>query len=245
MAVSVAADHSNIVAAGGASVSTGSFTPINDRVLLVIGQAWENSLSGFSISDSFGKSWTWNERIAFTQYTGWGPDLSIRAWTVIVSGTPGSGTITLTSTGTNPNGWDLVVLELSGVDTTTNDGVADTDTTEASTGTSLAGTLTGTSGNALVGVVTTQWGADNSIALGSPLSEIAGGADNAPQHDMAYGFSASEDATPSASWTNSTDNLGVFFEITTFVASNIPPGLGPSLSEQERGSSITSVMLNF
>ena len=101
------------------------------------------------------------------------------------------------------------------MNTTTNDGVADSDVATsggASTG-PLAGTLTGTSGNAVLAVGLVDAGTETALAPDSPLSEIAGGSDTAPQLHISVAFSETEDSTPSFDWTNSLDAVVISIEI--------------------------------
>lgn len=216
--------------AGGQTVTSPPFTPNNGRTIIVMAISHENNVTDLTISDSFGQGWTWNTRIAFgTGNTAWTPDVHYKVWSTVASGSPGSGDITIDDGGLGSNGWNLVVGVVSGHNSSSNDGIADTSvvTGAASTG-PATGSLNGTSGNAILAVCIVDADVETSLAPDSPLSEQDGGDDTAPQCHTSVAFSSSEDASPSFDWTNSREFLAIFVEIAAAEVSTTP--VPPSFS---------------
>jgi hypothetical protein len=158
---------------GVSSVATGSFTPPDNSLLVVVGAAVQSSNGGlqgssFGITDSVGLTWT--SRVLSAAPTRWG--VGLRVWTAPVT-TGVSMTVTVNVGVLNANRLYAQAISYTGYDTTTPTGSTATGT---NTGSGGAQTITLSAAPAstseVLGIVSSVSSGTQSVTPGSGWTEI-------------------------------------------------------------------------
>lgn len=204
-------------------VTTPTFTPTQGNVLVAFAFAAETGVVEGDLAVSFNAN-AFTVR-AYAINTGAAPDHHIWRATWTVGASPGTFGVRFdfTAFAGTLNIYMGEVVELSGVNTTTNDGEASIDEAFGNAS-SETGTLTGASGNGVLGAISLDHDT-GVITWTSPLSQIAHNeSTSVARADWAIAFSATEDATPAATFDTTRQYVALWAEYTAAASGGGAPG---------------------